>query len=184
MNLEAFKEIYDQYFKLSRKIAADILHDYDLAGDVAQDVFMEMFLKKESLDSDKIKYWIVLNTNRRAIDLSRKPYRKHEQAISDSAGDLSRESFEVSGNPEDYLIRQEEFGIRKSALEQLHDYNDMWYDILVRFHVENESYTSLAEEYGMRVETLRVQIYRARRWLDKKVYELYESDYLSGHAKV
>lgn len=55
MNLESFQRAYDKYFKLSRKIAMDILYDYHLAGDVAQEVFTMMYLKRDELDEEKVK---------------------------------------------------------------------------------------------------------------------------------
>lgn len=74
MNLEDYMEIYQNYFRFARKVSYDVLGDYDLSGDIVQEVFVEMFEKKDSLDAEKIKYWIVLNVNRRAIDMLRKPY--------------------------------------------------------------------------------------------------------------
>ena len=56
----------------------------------------------------------------------------------------------------------------------LKEHNADWYDILMRIVIGEESYQDLALAYGMKVETLRVQVSRARKWLDKKVYEFYE----------
>ena len=80
MNLEDYMEIYQNYFNFARKVAYDVLENYDLAGDVAQEVFIDMFEKKKTLNAEKIKYWIVLNANRKAIDLLRKPYRRLEES--------------------------------------------------------------------------------------------------------
>ena len=55
----------------------------------------------------------------------------------------------------------------------LKEYNSDWYDILIRIVIGEESYQDLALAYGIKVETLRVHVSRARKWLDKKVYEFY-----------
>ena len=76
--------------------------------------------------------------------------------------------------PEEILLRKEETEFQKSALMDLREYNADWYDILMKTVIGEESYQNLALAYGIKVETLRVQVSRARKWLDKKVYECYE----------
>ena len=170
MNLEDYMEIYSKYFKFARKVAYDVLGNYDLAGDVVQDVFADMYEKKKKLDAQQIKYWIVLNVNRKAIDLRRKPYQRMEECGS---GEI--ENTLVSPmQPEEMVLKKEEMEFQKSALMSLKEHNAGWYDILMRIVIGEESYQDLALAYGMKVETLRVQVSRARKWLDKKVYEFYE----------
>lgn len=182
MDIEKYKKVYDQYFNLANKIAFKVLGDYYLSGDVAQEVFVEMFLKKEGLDSERIKYWIVLNVNRRAIDQLRKAYYHHEQGMGvdesyyENAYADDSSTFD-SVTPEEVAMRKERVNAQKSALEMLRDYNPGWYDILLRCFADGESYQSLATAYGVKVETLRVQVHRARTWLDKTVYELYGEEF-------
>ena len=172
MTLEEYTISYEQYFHLARKIADEILHDYHLAGDVAQEVFTEMFLKKDTLNQALIKYWIILNTNRRAIDQAKKPYRRREmQTIDNDWGIIEPKSPLES---EALILRQEYAQYQCSALAALKDYNKNWFDILIRYHAYGESYQSLAESYGITSAHLRVQVHRARKWLDKKVQELYD----------
>lgn len=170
MNLEDYMEIYQNYFRFARKVSYDVLGDYDLSGDIVQEVFVEMFEKKDSLDAEKIKYWIVLNVNRRAIDMLRKPYQRMEEWGQEEIAVRPQMN---SVQPEEIVLRKEAVEFQKSALRELKEYNADWYDILIRSVVENESYHDLALAYGMKVETLRVQVSRARKWLDKKVYEYY-----------
>ena len=170
MKLQDYMEIYQKYFKFARKVAYEVLGDYDLAGDIVQEVFIEMFEKKEALDAEKIKYWIVLNVNRRAIDLLRKPYQRLEEWGNGEIVSPLLSSIQ----PEEILLRKEETEFQKSALMDLREYNADWYDILMKTVIGEESYQNLALAYGIKVETLRVQVSRARKWLDKKVYECYE----------
>lgn len=170
MNLENYMEIYQKYFRFARKVAYDVVGNYDLAGDIVQDVFAEMFEKRAELDAEQIKYWIVLNVNRRAIDLLRKPYQRLEEWGN---GEIVSPLLSPI-QPEEIVLRKEEAEFQKTALMCLKEYNADWYDILMRIVIGDESYQDLALAYGMKVETLRVQVSRARKWLDKKVYEFYE----------
>ena len=170
MNLENYMEIYQKYFRFARKVAYDVVGNYDLAGDIVQDVFAEMFEKRAELDAEQIKYWIVLNVNRRAIDLLRKPYQRLEEWGN---GEIVSPLLSPI-QPEEIVLRKEEAEFQKTALMCLKEHNADWYDILMRIVIGDESYQDLALAYGMKVETLRVQVSRARKWLDKKVYEFYE----------
>ena len=169
MNLEDYMEIYQNYFNFASKVAYDVLENYDLAGDVAQEVFIDMFEKKKTLNAEKIKYWIVLNANRKAIDLLRKPYRRLEE----SENGQNTAQLLSPMQPEEIILKKEEIEFQKSALMSLKEYNSDWYDILIRIVIGEESYQDLALAYGIKVETLRVHVSRARKWLDKKVYEFY-----------
>lgn len=170
MTLEQYVNAYQQYFYLARKIANDILHDYHLSGDVAQEVFSEMFVKMDKLDFEQIKFWVILNANRRAIDQTRRSYRKKELS-SDADGNEARSPLES----EDMILRQEYYEYQCAALAELKIHNKEWFDILIRHHVWDESYKSLAKYYGITNENLRVQVHRARKWLEKKVEELYDT---------
>lgn len=170
MSLQDYIQAYDAYFRLARKIAYDILRDHDLAGDVAQELFTELFQKKEQLDSDLIKYWIVIHANRRAIDCQRRPCRRRETDFFT----LELPNLACPVEAETLVLRREQIYYRFSALEALKNHNKDWYDILIRYHVHDESYNSMAKSYGMTAENLRKQVSRARKWLSEKVRELYE----------
>lgn len=178
MNVDSYREVYDKYFRLARKIAWDYLEDYYLSGDVAQDVFEELYLKREQLDVELIKSWIVLNARRRALDQIRRGYRKNEICISAPAGTANNSQL-ISGldiQPESMILRKEKMSYQWSALEDLRVYNPRWYEILMLVHVEHMEVKELAREFGVTAEYLRVQISRARKWLEKKVREKYEED--------
>lgn len=175
MNLESFQRAYDRYFKLARKIGMDVLDDYYLAGDVAQEVFTMLFLKRNELSEEKVKFWIVLNTNRRAKDVARKSYYKHEVSMDDSGIKECAGQNHMSAQPEEIAIRKESSGFRLTALDKLREYNREWFDILICYHMEGETYPALAQRYGKSTENIRMEVSRARKWLDKKVVEMYES---------
>ncbi len=172
MDLDSYKIVYEKYFKLACKVAFDIVRDYHLAADVTQEVFEELFAKRSRLNVEQIKFWVVLNTNRRAIDYKRKAYFHHEMMTENAMQELEHTNWHEAG-PEEVILQREKTKYRLSALEELKQYNHDWYDILLRYHICEENYQSLALDYGVSVENLRVQAWRARKWLDKKVYELY-----------
>lgn len=178
MNNDNYKEVYDKYFRLARKIAWDYLADYYLSGDIAQDVFEELYLKREGLDKELIKSWIILNTRRRVIDQKRRGYHKNEICSTFTVEDLQCGNL-INGlnfEPEKFVLKKEKMSYQWSALESLREYNPRWYEILIVLYVEHMDTKELARELGITVEYLRVQVSRARKWLEKKVEEKYRED--------
>lgn len=173
MTLDEYTKAYDQYFHLARKIAENELHDFHLAGDTAQEVFTEMYLKKEFLDFRQIKYWIILNASRRARDHIKKSYRRHEVLLEDEKWKIQEPLNPIFS--EDIILRKEYLQYQYLALEALKNYNKNWYEFLIHYHINNKNYKSLSKMYGLQEQNLRVQVHRARKWLDKKINELYEN---------
>lgn len=170
MKIEDFESIYLEYHHMVIHLAFDILHDRDLAQDVCQEVFIKFHEKIEHLDRDRIKGWLLRCGKRKAIDFLRRSYRKNEvSAISEKM----EEDFVV-----EYLLETENEKSRRKfrnfLLEKLKQKNQMWYELMIRVVVENESAAAVAEEYGITLVNLRMKISRARHWLYKNYYQSYQ----------
>lgn len=169
MRKDCFDKVYEDYHKLVIHVAFDILQDHNLAQDVCQEVFIKLHQKIERLDEDKIKGWILRNTQRKAIDFWRKSYRKKEIPVV-------REKMEQTVIVECLLEEENECrrkGFRNFLLDKLKDQNPIWYDLMVRVVVENEPAEEVAKDHGMSVMSLRMRISRARRWLCTNYYRDY-----------
>ena len=169
MKREEFDPVYVEYHQMVTHLAYDVLHDYDLAQDVCQEVFMKLDEKIESLDRERIKGWLLRCGKRKAIDFVRRAYRKNEVSV---IAEKMEEDFVV-----EYLLEIETEKSRKQfrnfVLDRLREKNQTWYELLVRVVVESEPAVIVAEEYGITVENLRMKISRARHWLYKNYYQSY-----------
>ena len=169
MKREEFEDVYREYHHMVIHLAYDGLHDYDLAQDVCQEVFMKMDEKIESLDRDRIKGWLLRCGKRKSIDFVRRAYRKNEVSV---IAEKMEEDFVV-----EYLLEIETEKSRKQfrnfVLDKLKQKNQTWYELVVRVVVESEPAVMVAEEYGITVENLRMKISRARHWLYKNYYQSY-----------
>ena len=58
MNNQTFEEFYLKYRKISRGYAYGVLHDWNAADDVSQDVLYKMYTKRKHLniDNEKMMY--------------------------------------------------------------------------------------------------------------------------------
>lgn len=170
MKKEEFESIYLEYHHMVIHLALDILHDQNLAEDVCQEVFLKLNEKIEDLDKIRIKGWLLRCGKRKSIDFARRSYRKNEVSI---IVEKMEENFVI-----EYLVEAENENSRRSfrnfLLDELKKKNRMWYNLIIRVVVENESPEAVAEDYGITVVNLRMKISRARHWLYKNYYQSYQ----------
>ena len=95
MNLSRFNEIYDQYYLMVMKVAYNVLRDYHYAQDICQEVFVLLYLKRDILDEEYIKPWLLVNAKRKAIDLQRKKYYGRECTILEALQKKDRQWYEI-----------------------------------------------------------------------------------------
>lgn len=174
MRRELFDQVYEDYNKLVLHIAFDGLQDYDLAQDVCQEVFCKLHEKIDGLDEELIKKWIVKNAYRKTIDFQRKAYRKNEVS-----GEFEEEMMQgaVQEMTVEYVVqdderRRKEF--RDFLFERLKEKNPVWYDLMIRVVIGNESTKVVAEDHDITVVNLRMKLSRARHWLCKNYYQVYQ----------
>lgn len=70
---EALAELYDRYAPLAYSVAMRILEDRGRAEDVLQDVFLQIWMRAASFDSERgsVRTWVCAAVRNRAIDLLR-----------------------------------------------------------------------------------------------------------------
>jgi len=164
-----FSDVYRQYHRLVLKVAKNILQDYILAQDVCQEVFVTLYEKYEYIDEDYLKFWLLANTKRKAIDYCKKPYQKYEVVNGDV--DFGKRKKEPDENGIVMRIIRREF--TNEILETLKDYNFVWYTIIVKVVIEKEDAKKMAWELGISIENLRIKLHRARTWIRK----FYQDEY-------
>jgi RNA polymerase sigma-70 factor, ECF subfamily len=77
---QALSELYDRYSRLVFSVALNVLVDEALAEEVTQDVFLRVWEKAETFDSDlgKVSTWLASVARNRAIDILRSRRKRPE----------------------------------------------------------------------------------------------------------
>lgn len=171
MDKESYDRIYKDNYKLSIKLAFDVIKDINLAEDICQDVFIKLYQNFEVADENLIRAWIAINTKRKAIDY----YRKIQSAR------------EVCGVEESIAFRESSYGVpdacvkdmsyaefRRDIFTKLKKKNPEWHDIMLRVIILKEDPEAVARDYEMTVAHLRTKIHRARVWIRKEFGEEYD----------
>ena len=76
MKNQTYEEFYLKYRKISKAYAYGILHDWNMADDVSQDVLYKMYNMRKGLnvDNEKMMYSLIRRSSvNKAMDLKRSP---------------------------------------------------------------------------------------------------------------
>jgi RNA polymerase sigma factor (sigma-70 family) len=162
--------------QLGRKLYATayrILRDQEESEDVVQDVFIKLWKMGEKLNDYKsIDALAVTITRNCCIDLLRKNKTEY---LEDT--DLQRYANTTLPSPLDNMVINESDSIIRSIIEKLPDNARS----LIHLHdIDGRSYEEIAMETGDNINTLRVNISRARKFI-RDEYKKYHNEQIGNH---
>lgn len=167
-DVEAFAALVRNYTNAVCAIAYDILHDYYLAQDIAQEAFMKAFRSLHSLQKpERFGSWLYSIALHLAIDHRRSLSRK-ARLQSELEQHVLRENDPQAA---DRIIRQEMRLDIEHALQQLDITSRV---ILISYYVSEMKMPEIARMLNMSVAAVESRIRRSRKLL--------KEDYLSAWA--
>lgn len=113
LNKSEFKQIFDRYFDTIRSFIFYRCGDVDAASDMAQDVFMKIWEKRDQIDTSQIKALLYKISN----DMVISNYRKNTTRIDYEQSMTTNNEAQLS--PEEELNFQELSACYAKALEQM-----------------------------------------------------------------
>lgn len=162
-----FHRMYTERFTPIYKYVYFRVRNYDVATDIAQDVFLKVYEKGEVLDQEtelRLLYTIARN---KVIDF----FRKKQTASLDANQELSHTIADTSIlRPDEEFVQKNDTEILFTLLDQLPDADR---EIIIMRHLQELEYSEIAkivdkEELGVRQIVSRGI---------KKLKELYENNY-------
>lgn len=181
MTEDKIREIYHQYYRLVMKVAVDIIHDFDYAQDICQDVFMTFLRKTDILDEERYREWFAVCAKRKALDFRKKAFQIHEKATAvEDEGE--NEEISKNGTARKRLCAYRDKMLNKyilkeftgKLLKELELHNKDWYEILVRSLILEESDEEIARALGITVNNVRAKKHRLKEWIKKHYTSEYE----------
>jgi len=113
LNKSEFKQIFDRYFDTIRSFIFYRCGDVDAASDMAQDVFMKIWEKRDQIDTSQIKALLYKISN----DMVISNYRKNTTRLDYEQSMTTNNEAQLS--PEEELNFQELSASYAKALEQM-----------------------------------------------------------------
>ena len=170
-----FEKIYEEYRSAALKLALSYTHNYDLAEDVIQDVFLNYYIciQFKGLICEDSFSWIETAVKNKANNYFRK--LKHEE-LSDDMAEAINDRGQMDG-PEAMCLKQNELEelirLENQILDELFKKNKQWYDLIKNAYGKEVSERDIAQKWGIQAESIYSMAYRAKNWIRSQ----YETEY-------
>ncbi len=169
---EAFGQLIEKYKRPIFNLAYRMLQ----SEEEAEDAFQETFLKAyKSLDKYKINYsfftWlytVALNVCRNRL---KKKWRYHFFSIDEPLHDDDKLTWQIadkSMSPEVLLERKQAMALISEAINRL---PEKYRVVIILRYLEDQSYLEISEIVGLPLGTIKTQIHRGRRIIQKYLKE-------------
>ena len=170
-NNQAFDVLFDKYkHRVFRYIYNFVGRDTSLAEDVVQEIFINLFLKKQSFNPEmKFSTWLYTMARNACINRAKsKNYREKKMTFSLDQG---YESLDLSKPEKDNLPakKMEQAELRKVIEEAIGMLPEKYRETFILHELEGLSYSQLADILETNEATIRTHYHRARNLLKEKI---------------
>lgn len=165
-NQREFQELYHKHFNGLANYAYSVLKDKDAAKDVVQDVFLDLWNKRETLSiKTSIEAYLVRAVKFKSIDFIRKDKTKQQYVtkMTPASVPLSEES---DDDDEETANRKKQLSY---AIAQL---PTKCRQVFLLSRLNGYTYKEIAEEMNISPKTVENQISRALKLLRQKLSDL------------
>ncbi len=163
---QAFAEIVHNYKNYVFAIVLNFIKDYGEAENVAQEVFLQIYIALPSYSSENFKGWIGKIAANKSIDWIRKKKSKfNEKVIEDAGSIIDMKDIQSKDNPESFIIDNERKELLINALSSI---PEIYRTVVEKFYFEEKSYEEIALEENAPVKTIASRLYRAKLLLKTK----------------
>jgi RNA polymerase sigma factor (sigma-70 family) len=161
----AFERLVETYKGYVFAIVLNLIKDGHQAENVAQEVFVQVYISLPRYRHQGFRTWLGRIATNKAIDWKRKQAKIERtelplDTVEDPASDGG------SGQPDEELIRKEEFRRLRRVCEAL---PDKYRTVVKKYYSLGRSYSEIAAEEGIPVKTVETRLYRARKIIKERL---------------
>jgi len=146
-NEEAFNKAFDLYYSRLCFFADKMLHDFDLSRSVVQQVFVDLWIKREKLRIDSLQSYLFQSVRNAAFDVL-----KHRKVESQYLSTLEKEE---PGQISDLM---EEAELAERINRAVQNLPEKCREIFVLCRFEELKYAEIASRLNISVKTVEMQI--------------------------
>ena len=153
MKNQTYEEFYLKYRKISKAYAYGILHDWNMADDVSQDVLYKMYNMRKGLnvDNEKMMYSLIRRSSvNKAMDYKKKSSSRHEFVCTEDISEILEVRRSVDA--EEVILRKEKKEFMYMVLERFREEQPLNYEILIQVKYLDIPVEIVAEEFGLRIK--------------------------------
>ncbi len=172
-----FDSIYRAHKDSIFKVAMHYTKSEDLANEITQKAFFQLYVYFEDIDFNTVYPWLVTTARNFAFNHNRD--RKRE--ILGEVFEILKETKDricYINSMEDRYLRNEQKRraehLECRIFERLYNEHRIWYDAVTQVYCFGKSQQEAADQLGIAVEVLNSRLYRARQWIRKNYEREYE----------
>lgn len=157
-NRPAFREVYNRFHKQLYIIALRYLKHSELAEDAVQDVFINLWLKKQTLNPDlSLKAFMATCLKNHVLNMIRSNKKKIANTF-----ELTEAHHPVSNCTSDDIQMKEYTKIMHAGVNSMPEQKKRVFEMKV---FKGESNSVVAAKLGISINTVKVHYYHSRRFM-------------------
>jgi RNA polymerase sigma-70 factor (ECF subfamily) len=177
-NAQAFRTLVEKYQDMVVNTCYGFLQNHEDAEDIAQEVFVEIYQSIHRFREEaKLSTWLYRIAVNKSLNLIKKYKRKRWivslQAMLGSEKETKQIADEKTADPQTALEQQERISALHQAIESLAENQKIAFTLSKH---EDLSYVEIAEVMGTTVPAVESLLNRAKKNLQKKLYDYYASN--------
>ena len=163
---DSFKRLIDNYKSYIFAIILNFIKDHEEAENVAQEVFLQIYLSLATYKNENFKGWISRIASNKSIDIIRSKRSKFREETLETTEELiDKLQTPEKSNPETILLQKEE---RQDLVYYLNSLPDIYKDTLKMFYFEDKTYEEIAKVEDVTVKTIASRLHRGKILLREK----------------
>lgn len=156
---EAFRDIVETYKAYVFAIILNFIKERDLAENIAQEVFLQVYRSLPQYRFQNFKAWVGKIAAAKAIDQCRAGMKYLREEPLKEFLILSDTGDGHPNDPEEILIKKEKTNKIREVCKEL---PDVYRQTIIKYYMEEKSYQQIAAEEGITIKTVESRLYRAR----------------------
>ena len=163
---DSFNQIIDLYKNYVFAIILNFIKDYGEVENVAQEVFLQIYISLPNYDNDNFKGWISRITSNKSIDwIRRKKSKFKEETMEITEVLVDQLEIDSVDTPEKILIKKQESEELNQALNSI---PEIYKKVLEQFYFQEMTYEEIAKLDNVSVKTIASRLYRGKNLIREK----------------
>lgn len=166
-DMQAFRTLFSLYKQKVYGTAYLILKDYQLAEDIVQETFLQVFLKLSKLkDPLYFEKWLYKITVNLCLDSVRKIKRRPVSSLEEYMEIQTDFSLRSIDTPENEAIYRD---LQKRILKCIYSLSEKYSSVLVLYYYNNFTLKEIAQITNSSETSVKTRLFRARKNLEKEL---------------
>lgn len=163
---DSFAEIVNLYKNYVFAIILNFIKDHNEVENVAQEVFLQIYISLPTYEADNFKGWVSRITSNKSIDWIRKKKSKFREEVMENSEELI-ENLNINhvNTPEEIFLENEK---SEQVSKMCKSISPIYEDVIRKFYLEGKSYEEIAKEEKVSVKTIASRLYRGKNMLKEK----------------